>query len=67
MLNSSLPFTTSIYDLLLPPKTDKDTVSYCIPDFDFLKGNFPNSLWEMDSNYAIALKTQFTYKDTPST
>ena len=65
MLNSSLPFTTSICDLLLPPKTDKDTISYCMPDLE--KEISLDSLWEMDSNYAIALKTQFTYKDTPST
>lgn len=66
MFNSSFPFTISICDLL-PSKTDEDTVLSCIPDFNFLKGNFLDSLWEMDSNYAIALKTQFTHKDTPST
>lgn len=67
MFNSSFPFTTSICDLLLPSKTDEDTVLSCIPDFNFLEGNSLDSLWEMDSNYAIALKTQFTQKDTPST
>lgn len=44
----------------LPSKTDGAAVLSRIPDFNFLKEI--SLVREMDSNYAIALKTQFTLR-----